>query len=198
MFANLTSLAIASFKTIVSENTKMKFVKMMIAQFLECSLRHPRKCRYYLEFQYCKFGMYCRFSHQTVKNKETVKEIDELRLALNLMKEKIRKKDKEIELKEIEIESMKVNFAKEMKNRDREELERFEIQRNDLHVTRMLFDDFKEDMTYKYGYDSNAETSEDEIVDETEKKDCDLCNFKGKTEGGLKTHIRRKHKEKNY
>ena len=158
-----------------------------------------KKCRYYLEFEYCIFCMYCRFSHQTVKNKETVKEIDELRLALNLMKEKIRKKDKEIELKEIEIESMKVNFAKEMKNRDREELERFEIQRNDLHVTQMLFDDFKEDMTYKYGYDSNAETSEDEIVDETEKKDCDLCNFKGKTEGGLKTHIRRKHKEKeNY
>jgi hypothetical protein len=34
MFANSKSLAIASFKIIVSENTKMKFVKMMIAQFL--------------------------------------------------------------------------------------------------------------------------------------------------------------------
>ena len=50
--------------------------------------------------------------------------------------------------------------------------------------------------TTEYGYDSSAETSEDEIVDETEKRDCDLCNFKGKTEGGLKTHVRRKHKEK--
>ena len=140
--------------------------------------------------------MYCRFSHQTVKNKETVQEIDELREALNRMKEKIREKDEEIELKEIEIESMKVNFAKEMKNKDREALEEFEIQRNELHVTQMLFDGFKEDMTNKYGYDSSAETSEDEIVDETEKNDCDLCNFKGKTEGGLKTHVRRKHKEK--
>jgi hypothetical protein len=114
--------------------------------------------------------MYCRFSHQTVKNKET-------------------------ERRE-EIESIKVNVAKEMKNRDREELERFEIQRNYLHVTQMLFDDCKEDMTYKYRHYSSAETSEDEIVDETEKKGYLLCNFKGKTEGGLKTHIRRKHKEK--
>ena len=88
------------------------------------------------------------------------------------------------------------NCEKEMENRDREELNKFEIQRNELHVTQILFDDFKEEMTYKYGYDSNAETSEDETVEESRKKECDLCDFKGKTEAGLKTHVRSKHRDK--
>ena len=68
--------------------------------------------------------------------------------------------------------------------------------RNNCHVTQMLFDSFKEEMTYKYGYDSNEETSEDEVGAEIEKLQCDLCSFNGKTLGGLKTHKRRKHREK--
>ena len=44
---------------------------------------------------------------------------------------------------------MKVSFEKENKNRDPEELEMFEIQRNELYVTQMLFYSFKEEMTYK-------------------------------------------------
>ena len=75
-------------------------------------------------------------------------------------------------------------------------VKKFEIQRNELHVTQMLFDSFKEEMTYKYGYDINAETSEDEIVEESGRKECDLSDFKGKTEAGLKTHVRRKHRDK--
>ena len=112
-----------------------------------------------------------------------------------MLKEKIKEKENEIQMKEAEIKSMKENFEKEMKMKDMEELKKFEAQRNDLHVTQMLFDSFKEEMTYKYGYDSNAETSDDDIDEESEKKDCELCNFKGKTTGGLKTHIRRKHRE---
>ena len=75
-------------------------------------------------------------------------------------------------------------------------VKKFEIQRNELHVTQMLFDSFKEEMTYKYGYDSNADTSEEEIVEESGKRECALCDFKGKTEAGLKTHVRRKHRDK--
>ena len=91
---------------------------------------------------------------------------------------------------------MEENFEKEKKKIEHEELKKFKTLRNYLHVTPMLFDDFKEEMTYKYGYDSNAETSEEEFNEESEKKDCDLCTFKGKTPGGLKTHVRRKHRDK--
>ena len=81
-------------------------------------------------------------------------------------------------------------------------MEEFEFVRNEWHVTQILFDSFKEEMSYKYGYNSNEETSEDDIdnvddkVIESERKNCDMCDFKGKTAGGLKTHVKRKHKEK--
>ena len=57
-------------------------------------------------------------------------------------------------------------------------------------MIQMFFDDFKEDMAYKYGYDSSAETTEEEIVYiknlSVGNFACDLCDFKGKTTGGLK------------
>ena len=55
-------------------------------------------------------------------------------------------------------------------------------------------------MTYKYGFDSSAETSDEEIDYmknlSVDNFDCNLCDFKGKTTGGLKTHKKRKHKDK--
>ena len=112
----------------------------------ECSLRHPRNCKYFFEFQYCKFGDYCKFSHVTPIMKETSKEIDDLKEKLKLLKSEI---------------------------------------------------DAKNKLVYKYGYDSSAQTSDEELNDleksSVENNECNLCDFRGKTIGGLKTHIRRKH-----
>ena len=53
--------------------------------------------------------------------------------------------------------------------------------RNDHHVTQMLFDAFKEDMTYKYGYDSSAQTSDEELdeieISNVENNECNICDF---------------------
>ena len=74
--------------------------------------------------------------------------------------------------------------------------------RNELYVTQMLFDSFNEEMTYKYVYDSSVETSDEEESEEpsddkeNENKNCDVCGFKGKTIGGLKTHVTKKHRQK--
>ena len=92
------------------------------------------------------------------------------------------------------------NHKIEMKKQEIESIKEIEDIRNDRNVTQMLFDDFKEDMTYKYGYDSSAETTDEEIDymknRSVENFDCNLCDFKGKTTGGLKTHKKRKHKDK--
>ena len=130
------------------------------------------------------------------KTLETKKEIDDLKEEINQLKKKITEKEKDLETKDSEIKSIEENFEKEIKKIEKEELEKFEEMRNEWHVTQMLFDSFKEEMTYKYGYDSSKETSEDEIDEEGENLECNLCCFKGKTAGGLKTHARRKHKEK--
>ena len=67
----------------------------------------------------------------------------------------------------------------------------------------MLYDCFKERMARKYSYDYNSDTSLSEsdneesnkiLDEETETNQCDLCNFVGKTEGGLKSHKTKKHK----
>ena len=29
----------------------------------KCSLRHPRKFKFYMEYRRCKFGEYCSYSH---------------------------------------------------------------------------------------------------------------------------------------
>ena len=34
-----------------------------------CSLRHPRFCRYFGKFNNCKFGTYCKFRHESFGNK---------------------------------------------------------------------------------------------------------------------------------
>ena len=163
----------------------------------ECSLRHPRKCKYFIDFQYCKFGAYCKFSHPTPIIKETSKEINDLKEQLKLLKKEIDDKDKLIKEKNDEMEVLKKEHESEMKKQESEYFKEIEDIRNNLHVTEMLFDAFKEDMTYKYGYDSSALTSDEElddvVISNLENNECNICSFKGKTAGGLKTHIRRKH-----
>ena len=36
----------------------------------ECPLRHPKFCRYFGKFKYCKFGTYCRFRHYGIRAQE--------------------------------------------------------------------------------------------------------------------------------
>ena len=85
-----------------------------------------------------------------------------------------------------------------------------ETLRNDKAVEFMHFLDFKERMKLKYLYDSDDEESEYESNDEKRersrelfrkrkqdernmKNKCERCDFMGKTSGGLKTHVRKKH-----
>ena len=86
--------------------------------------------------------------------------------------------------------------------------------RNDVAVNDMIHESFKERMREKYGYDSDDEESDYESNDEIreknreefrlqkivktrQKKKCDICDFIGKTEAGLKTHRTKKHRELN-
>ena len=56
------------------------------------------------------------------------------------------------------------------------ELGKIEDIRNDRKMIQMFFDDFKNLSVGNF--------------------DCNFCDFKGKTTGGLKTHKKRKHKDK--
>ena len=30
----------------------------------DCQLRHQKKCSYFQQFKYCKFGAYCQYKHE--------------------------------------------------------------------------------------------------------------------------------------
>ena len=166
----------------------------------ECPLRHPRKCVYFLKYKYCKFGLYCKFSHDKIVDTETLKQIKDLEDKLKSLKKEINDKEVLIKEKDEDIKALKEIYEFEMKKQESESLKEIEDIRNDRNMIQMFFDDFKEDMAYKYGYDSSAETTDEEIdymkIISVGNFDCNLCDFKGKTTGGLKTHKKRKHKDK--
>ena len=178
-------------KNVICENAQCKVQ--------QCRLRHPRKCRYVLQYQYCKFGLFCKFSHDEIEDKET-KQIEDLKDELESLKKEIDAKELLINEKNQEINALIEKHQFEMKKLEIESIKEIEDIRNDRNVTQMLFDDFKEDMAYKYGYDSSAETTDEENdfmkIRSVGNFDCEFCDFKGKTTGGLKTHKKRKHKER--
>ena len=191
-----------------------------------CLFRHPRKCRFFLEFGRCKFGTYCRFAHAPSENKKTLEEIEVLRKEIKEMKLKMKNTEKEIKQKDEEISTL-VNEARSKdahiknleqlleassereskKGREIKELERkvneMVKERDHFYTTigerDMLLMDFKERMMNKYGFDSKDDDSEyesDENMSEklNKTKKCGVCQFVGKTESGLKTHITKKHR----
>ena len=163
---------------------------------LNCPLRHPKKCRYFQEFHYCKFGTFCKFSHKIVENGDAKKELDDLKKEIKRLEEKIKHMEIEIESKITEIKKMEEDFENRIKEKDAANLKEYEWVRNEWHVTQMLFDSFKEDMVYKYGYDSDADSSEEEVeIEKVENTVCEICEFKAKSKGGLKTHMTKKHRK---
>ena len=58
----------------------------------ECLKRHPKSCKYFDEYQRCKFGEFCSFSHI-----EKVFKPDIVTIRLDALEEKMKEKDSEIE-----------------------------------------------------------------------------------------------------
>ena len=74
-----------------------------------CNKRHPLTCKYFIEFQRCKFGEYCCFKHEkvTIRNNEEndklKKKIEQLETAitsLGMLYSDLKKKFEEIDANE--------------------------------------------------------------------------------------------------
>ena len=160
-----------------------------------CQLRHPRKCRYFFTYSYCKFGDYCKFGHGEIGNSNIDKEIDKLKFEIETLKKVIEGKDSKIKEKDEEIRKMlhkdKTKVEEELKNKiiclekqneklevENKELndqvkagkEEIESLRNQMAVDCMLLLDFKERMREKYLYNTEDEESEYESNDEIREK----------------------------
>jgi hypothetical protein len=174
----------------VCENGRCKVV--------ECSLRHPRNYRFYLDYHYCKFGIYCKFLHKETKDEKVIEAIEK---QLKGVKEKLDEKEKEIKLLTENICEMEKNLSGKIESlvkkdeiiqkdvgylkAENETLkERIKVQENELS-------NFKKEVEEMVlGKEINQEESlESESIREDSENGsrtkCDKCEFVGKTEGGL-------------
>ena len=163
----------------------------------DCKLRHPRKCKYFFQYKYCKFGQYCRFSHLEEKTKQYDKEVDILRFEIENIKKEIIEKDKKIKDKESEIFELlrKLGTLCDMEKQFKDKMEILENKINTIEkenkdlkidikelkaenesltdqiaVNDMLHDSFKERMRDKYLYNTEDEESDYESDDEKREK----------------------------
>ena len=176
-----------------------------------CPLRHPKLCRFYLQFNYCKFGTFCRYRHEKFSN-EVSDEIENLKYTIECLINEIAKKDKEIDNIDNEIKDLKEkNRDLEKENQELQELKvDLKAKNNIMAENDMHHLDLMERVRGKYGYRSDDEESEYESDEEKRnnnryvfrlnkakelRKDlkCDVCQFTTKSEVGLKSHKTKKH-----
>ena len=170
-----------------------------------CSLRHPKTCRFFREYKRCKFGEFCKFSHDQLTEKNYSEDIGGMMEKLECLKKDIGVKDIEIARLDTEIKDLErglnckiMNLEKIVRilqeevaglKKENEKL-RFSLKGSFLSEEKNNLNDTENDDTERAKTDENIEKTsvvENEFI-------CDKCGFIGKTEAGLKTHNTTKHK----
>ena len=87
-----------------------------------CPKRHPRVCKFFENFNRCKFGSYCSFSHRTFESvlaaPENETKVNELKSRLDTLEEKARQSENEIKVlneKIKNVEQRNVKLEKDFK-----------------------------------------------------------------------------------
>ena len=180
----------------------------------ECPLRHPKKCRYFVEFKNCKFGTYCKFGHDAIENKQVDKEIETIKKQLEEVKHDIGKKENEMKLRDEEIKTLAISMEQKniaLENRIQTLEVNLEELRNENKVLRAQFiaqkmDEEEIDTEALDDIESEVEIDIEETIEASKVYEenyeeqnnplkCDKCDFFGKNGAGLKIHITAKHKE---
>ena len=172
---------------------------------LDCSLRHPKKCRFFLDYHYCKYGNFCKFLHEANKDEKAIEAIEK---QLKDVQKELDRKGKDIKLLSETLCKMKMNLSIEIekivaKNEIIEkDVQYLKVENENLKA--QLKDSANEIENLKKEIDVRFLDKKDGIIDaevviedDSEKGTkhiCEKCDFIGKTEGGLKTHITTKHK----
>ena len=92
------------------------------------NLRHPKICRYFRDYNFCKFGEYCCFKHLEHANNDTienlVKKNENVLLKLKMVEEKLELLNK----KELE-----TNMVIDKLNTVEKKFEHFELLEQEVH-----------------------------------------------------------------
>ena len=74
----------------------------------DCPLRHPKVCRFFTDFRFCKFGEWCKFSHEVLRNASSSnEEIERLQNKLMAVENDLKKNSEKVLKLENEIKDIK-------------------------------------------------------------------------------------------
>ena len=163
------------------------------------------KCKYFLDFSYCKFESFCKFSHEPNQEQKSIE----------IIKKELNDVKKEIKQKEVEIEKLNEKIKKVENNTKSEMLiveKKYEARENEMKalkeenkIIKSCYEVLgKEVKALKAEFENGKNVliqENDEIVEVEEIRKperefitaCDKCEFLGKSESGLKTHGTVKH-----
>ena len=77
-------------------------------EIVNCQKRHPRKCKFFLEYKRCKFGDFCSYEHLL---DDRANDIEDLKKELAAVKAKVQTLEKHIEDENIEFKKAFINFS---------------------------------------------------------------------------------------
>ena len=158
----------------------------------DCPLRHPKVCRFFRDFRFCKFGEWCKFSHEVLRNASSSnEEIERLQNKLMAVENDLKKNSEKVLKLENEIKDIKHKLSEkeqtevEKENRDEKHSE------CETSVIETKTNDLASDIQVKASEtieQISCEKSNDEKVFE-----CEICTYKTKSESGIKIHKAKKH-----
>ena len=133
----------------------------------DCTMRHPKDCRYLRTFGFCKFGLFCSYEHSLQAQVQTSSQFVPVE-ALNIARE---------------------SFENEIKNAVEEKNR--EIAKLCDEISKL------EDKISSFVAKENERIHDtsDENIDIPEEFECSICDFKTGKEVGLKIHRSQKHSE---
>ena len=153
----------------------------------KCEKRHPRICRYYRDFQRCKFTVGCKFKHE---NKYEILE----KLEQKIKEFKCDHKDKEIAKNtkdERKLENMEIKLENQRKEIEEKnsKIASLEIRLDELE---------KKFLNEKKAKERKIKDLENIVKSKGEKQNkenfrCEKCDYETPSERGLNIHIKRKH-----
>ena len=179
-----------------------------------CSKRHPRKCRYFATYKYCKFNQYCRYSHCEIETEDRSDTSEDNESNKNYYKDIIAGHLNEIEFlkaeiieKDNEISNLKEEIDKTYK--EVADLQEMVVYRNDIIEELKEENEKLANSTLEIQSNNVQENNVNGKVQEElfcpddstltqNTQQCDKCEFKSTSVNGIKIHKARKHKDKNY
>ena len=160
-----------------------------------CNKRHPRECRYFIQFGRCKFGGGCSYSHEndnkSEKEEKLEKEVEEMKEGMK----KVENLEKEVHKLKAEVMNIKVNMARMYKlikeNQVIPEVKKGE-DKKEVKDAESKKDDDKND----YGKNEDKDDNNSEIIKRKQgqtKFRCEQCDYEAKKKVTLMKHMNTKH-----